>query len=35
MLLGCHGCVNIRARSTIAWVFDQIRVDDRVYVYWS
>jgi lipoprotein-anchoring transpeptidase ErfK/SrfK len=33
---GCsHGCVNIRARSTIAWIFDQIRVGDRVYVYWS
>jgi lipoprotein-anchoring transpeptidase ErfK/SrfK len=33
---GCsHGCVNIRSRSTIAWIFDQIRVGDRVYVYWS
>ena len=33
---GCsHGCVNIRARSTIAWIFDQVRVGDRVYVYWS
>jgi lipoprotein-anchoring transpeptidase ErfK/SrfK len=33
---GCsHGCVNIRARSTIAWIFDRIRVGDRVYVYWS
>ena len=33
---GCsHGCVNIRARSTIAWIFDQIRVGDRVYIYWS
>jgi hypothetical protein len=33
---GCsHGCVNIRARSTIAWVFDQVRVGDRVVVYWS
>jgi hypothetical protein len=33
---GCsHGCVNIRARSTIAWIYDQIRIGDRVYVYWS
>ena len=33
---GCsHGCVNIRARTTIAWIFDQVRVGDRVYVYWS
>jgi hypothetical protein len=33
---GCsHGCVNIRARSTIAWIFDQVRVGDRVYIYWS
>jgi hypothetical protein len=33
---GCsHGCVNIRAKSTIRWVFDQIRVGDRVVVYRS
>jgi hypothetical protein len=33
---GCsHGCVNIRAKSTLSWIFDQIRVGDRVYVYWS
>jgi hypothetical protein len=33
---GCsHGCVNIRARSTLSWIFDQIRIGDRVYVYWS
>jgi peptidoglycan hydrolase-like protein with peptidoglycan-binding domain len=33
---GCsHGCVNIRSRSTIAWIYDRIRVGDRVYVYWS
>ena len=33
---GCsHGCVNIRSRSTIAWIFDQVRIGDRVYVYWS
>jgi lipoprotein-anchoring transpeptidase ErfK/SrfK len=33
---GCsHGCVNIRARSTIAWIYSQIRIGDRVYVYRS
>jgi hypothetical protein len=33
---GCsHGCVNIRARHTLSWIYDQIRVGDRVYVYWS
>ena len=33
---GCsHGCVNVRARSTIAWIYDQIRIGDRVYVYRS
>jgi lipoprotein-anchoring transpeptidase ErfK/SrfK len=33
---GCsHGCVNIRAKQTLSWIFDQIRVGDRVYVYWS
>ena len=33
---GCsHGCVNVRNKSSIAWVFDQIRVGDRVVVYWS
>ncbi len=33
---GCsHGCVNIRARQTLSWIFDQIRVGDRVYIYWS
>jgi hypothetical protein len=31
---GCsHGCVNTRSRSTIAWIFDQIRIGDRVVVY--
>jgi lipoprotein-anchoring transpeptidase ErfK/SrfK len=33
---GCsHGCVNIRARSTLTWIYDQIRIGDRVFVYWS
>lgn len=33
---GCsHGCVNVRARSTIRWVYDRIRVGDRVVVYRS
>jgi lipoprotein-anchoring transpeptidase ErfK/SrfK len=33
---GCsHGCVNIRNRAAIAWIFDQVRVGDRVVVYWS
>lgn len=31
---GCsHGCVNIRSRSGIRWVFDQVRTGDRVVVY--
>lgn len=33
---GCsHGCVNIRNRSGLAWIFDQMRVGDRVIVYRS
>ena len=33
---GCsHGCVNIRDRGTISYVFDRIRVGDRVHVYRS
>ncbi|MFB9550081.1 peptidoglycan-binding protein [Nocardioides luteus] len=33
---GCsHGCVNVRKKKTIAWVFDQIRIGDRVVVYRS
>jgi len=33
---GCsHGCVNIRDRAGIAWIFDQVRVGDRVVVYRS
>ena len=33
---GCsHGCVNIRNRSGLRWVFDQVRNGDRVVVYRS
>lgn len=33
---GCsHGCVNIRAKAGIRWIFDQVRVGDRVVVYRS
>jgi hypothetical protein len=33
---GCsHGCVNVRKKAAIAWVFDQIRIGDRVVVYRS
>lgn len=28
-----HGCVNIRDKSGIAWLFDQVREGDRVVVY--
>jgi len=28
-----HGCVNIRDRDGIAWLFDQVNVGDRVVVY--
>ncbi|QYJ03798.1 L,D-transpeptidase family protein [Nocardioides panacisoli] len=30
-----HGCVNVRDRDAIATLFDQVRVGDRVVVYWS
>jgi lipoprotein-anchoring transpeptidase ErfK/SrfK len=33
---GCsHGCVNLRDRAGIAWLFGKIRVGDRVVVYKS
>jgi lipoprotein-anchoring transpeptidase ErfK/SrfK len=33
---GCsHGCVNIRDKAGIRWVFDQVRNGDRVVVYRS
>lgn len=30
-----HGCVNVRDRAGIAWLFDQVRIGDRVVVYRS
>ena len=30
-----HGCVNVRDRDAIRWLFDQVRVGDKVVVYWS
>jgi lipoprotein-anchoring transpeptidase ErfK/SrfK len=33
---GCsHGCVNIRNWSKIAWIYQRIRVGDKVVVYRS
>lgn len=32
---GCsHGCVNIRDRAAVAWLFDQVVVGDKVVVHW-
>ena len=30
-----HGCVNVRDHDGMAWLFDQVRIGDRVVVYWS
>jgi peptidoglycan hydrolase-like protein with peptidoglycan-binding domain len=30
-----HGCVNVRDYDTLAALFDQVRVGDKVVVYWS
>jgi hypothetical protein len=30
-----HGCVNIRDRAHLDWLFDQVNVGDKVVVYWS
>jgi peptidoglycan hydrolase-like protein with peptidoglycan-binding domain len=30
-----HGCVNVRDRAGIEWLFDQVVIGDRVVVYWS
>jgi peptidoglycan hydrolase-like protein with peptidoglycan-binding domain len=30
-----HGCVNIRDHDGIQWLFSQVRVGDKVVVYWS
>ncbi len=30
-----HGCVNVRNKTKIAWLFDQVQIGDRVVVYWG
>ncbi len=30
-----HGCVNVRDYDGIAWLFDEVRIGDKVIVYWS
>lgn len=30
-----HGCVNVRDRGAVAWLFDQVRIGDKVIVYRS
>lgn len=30
-----HGCVNVRDYAGMVWLFDQVRVGDKVIVYWS
>ena len=30
-----HGCVNVRDYDTVAWLFDEVNVGDKVVVYWS
>lgn len=30
-----HGCVNVRDRAAVAWLFDQVRIGDKAIVYWS
>jgi len=30
-----HGCVNVRDYNGMVWLFDQVRVGDKVIVYWS
>ena len=30
-----HGCVNVRNRAAIESLFDQVRIGDKVIVYWS
>jgi lipoprotein-anchoring transpeptidase ErfK/SrfK len=32
---GSHGCVNVADLKGVAWLFDQVPVGARVYVYWS
>ena len=30
-----HGCVNVRDRDAVAWLFDQVALGDKVVIYWS
>ena len=30
-----HGCVNVRDRAGIEWLFDQVSIGDKVVIYWS
>lgn len=30
-----HGCVNVRDRAGVEWLFDQVSIGDPVVVYWS
>ncbi|PVG82594.1 murein L,D-transpeptidase [Nocardioides gansuensis] len=30
-----HGCVNVRDYAGIRWLFDRVRIGDRVIIYWS
>ncbi len=30
-----HGCVNVRDRAGVEWLFDQVATGDRVVIYWS
>jgi hypothetical protein len=30
-----HGCVNVRDLAGIRWLFDQVRLGDKVVIYWS
>jgi len=30
-----HGCVNVRDYDTVAWLYDQVQIGDKVVVYWS
>lgn len=30
-----HGCVNVRDKDAVAWLYDQVAIGDKVVVYWS
>jgi len=30
-----HGCVNVRDRAGVEWLFDQVTIGDQVVIYWS